>query len=83
MGCAELQVCRFADCQEWHFQAAKSSDNINNILEEGRFPDAQESLIQAANRSKIGSDVPPDFDLLMLGNRLFRLLNVQMWAVPS
>ena len=35
----ELQVCLFADCQEWHFQVSKRSDNCSNIPEEGGFAD--------------------------------------------
>ena len=42
MGCVELQGGLFADCQEWHFQAAKSSENSSTILQEGRFANAQE-----------------------------------------
>ena len=49
----------------------------------GRYADDQESRIQAANRSIMGSAVPLVFNLLMLRNRLFTLRNVQMWAVPS
>ncbi len=26
MNCTEVQGCLFADCQEWHIQAAKLSD---------------------------------------------------------
>ncbi len=33
MGCAELQVCQFADCQEWHFHPAKRSDKSSTILQ--------------------------------------------------
>ena len=46
-----------------------------------RIADAQESRIQAAKRSKLGSAAPPVFNLLMFRNRLFRLRNVQIWAV--
>ncbi len=49
----------------------------------GRFAEAQESRIQAANRSKMGSAAQPVFNLLMLRNRLFSLRNVRIWAVPS
>ena len=47
------------------------------------FVDAKESRIQAENRSKMGSAVPPVLDLLMLRIRLCRFRNVEMWAVPS
>ena len=49
----------------------------------GRFADDQKSRIHAANRSKMCSASPPLFNLLMLRNRLCRLRNIQMWAVPS
>ena len=42
VGCAELQGWLLADCQEWCIVAAKSSDKSSTILQEGRFPDAQE-----------------------------------------
>ena len=42
MDCAELQGCLFADCQEWHFQAAKCLYESSTILQVGRFGDAQE-----------------------------------------
>ncbi len=42
MDCVEVQRCLFADCQEWHFQAAKRSDKSSTILQEGRFVHAQE-----------------------------------------
>ena len=42
MDFAQLQWGLFADCQEWHFQAAKSSDINSTIMEEGRFAVAQE-----------------------------------------
>ena len=39
--CAELQGDLFADCEEWHFQAAKRFDKSRTILQEGRFADAE------------------------------------------
>ena len=41
MNCIEVQVGQFADCEEWHFQAAKCSERSRNILQECRFPHAQ------------------------------------------
>ena len=42
MDCAELQGFLFADCQEWHFLAAKSSHKSSTIPQEVRFADGQE-----------------------------------------
>ena len=33
----ELQGCPFAECQDWHFQVSKRSDNCSNIPQDGRF----------------------------------------------
>ena len=42
MRCAELQMVLFADCKESFSQATKLSKKSSTILQEGRFPDAQE-----------------------------------------
>ena len=42
MGCAELQVCLLADCQEWRNVVAKFSDKSSTHLQDGRFAKAQE-----------------------------------------
>ena len=42
MKCVEVLGGLFVDCQEWHFQAAKRSDNGRTIPQEGRFAHAQE-----------------------------------------
>ena len=42
MGCAELLGGQFADCQDWHFQAAKHLEKSSTILQDGRFADALE-----------------------------------------
>ena len=73
---AVMKVQRFADTLESCFEAWKRSYMGCAALLCSRFADAQESRIQAANRSKMGSGTPAVFNLLMLGNRLFRLRNV-------
>ena len=67
---------RFVESQEKVFEALKRSHIGSAATLCGRFADAQESRIQSANRSKIGSATLPVFNLLMLGNRFFRLRNV-------
>ena len=57
MGCAELQVCLFADCREWRFQAAKRSYMSSAILQDGRLADPQRLRFQAAKHSDMGSAV--------------------------
>ena len=42
MGCAELEGGPLEDYHERRFVAAKRSDKSSNILQEGRFADAQE-----------------------------------------
>ncbi len=42
MYCDEMQGCLFADCQVWHFQDSKRSDNCSTTLQEGRFARAHE-----------------------------------------
>ena len=42
MGFSALLCGLFADCQKWHFQAAKRSDKSSNSLQEGQFDDAWE-----------------------------------------
>ena len=78
MGFAVMKGLRFGDTQESCFETWKRSYMGCAALLCGRFADAQESRIQAANRSKIWSAATPVFNLLMLSNRLFRLLNVQI-----
>ena len=78
-----MKGLRFADTQESCFEVWKCSHMRCAALLCGRFADAQESRIQPANRTKMGSAAPLVFNLLMLRNRLFRLQNIQMWAVPS
>ena len=56
MGCAELQGCLIADCQEFCFQAAKLSDMSSTILQE-RFADGQEKRFQCAKSSNMLSAV--------------------------
>ena len=46
--CVKLQAGLFADCLEWHFQAAKRSDKSRTILQEGRFAHAQEYRFHGA-----------------------------------
>ncbi len=40
--CVEVQGRLLADCQEWHFQVFKLSDNCITILQEGRFAEVHE-----------------------------------------
>ena len=83
MGFAVMKGLRFGDIQESCFEAWKLSHMGGVALLCGRFADAQESCIEAANCSKIWRAATPVFNLLMLSNGLFRLLNVQIWAAPS
>ncbi len=78
-----MKGLRFAETQESFFEAWKHSHMGCAALLCGRFADAQDSCIQASNRSKMGSAALAVFKLLMLRNRLIRLRNVQIWAVPS
>ena len=50
-------LCPLSDYQEWRFQAAKRSDMISAIMQEGRFADPQRLRFQAANRSEIGTAI--------------------------
>ena len=43
--CAKLQARRFADCQDWSFQAAKGSYMSSATDQESRFAEAQESRV--------------------------------------
>ena len=83
MGIAVMKGIRFADTQKSSFEALKRSYMGCAELLCVRFAAAQEPRIQAANHSKIGSAVPAVFNLLMLRNRLFRLRNIEIWAVSS
>ncbi len=78
MGFAVMKGLRFGETQESCFEAWKLSHMGGVALLCGRFADVQESRIEAANCSKIWSVTTPVFNLLMLSNRLFRLLNVQI-----
>ena len=83
MDFAELQRGLFADCQVWHFQAAKRSDMSSTIMQEGRFADAQESRFQTRNVQKCANLFRKWVDLLMLRKRVFKLRNFQIWALQS
>ena len=52
-----MQGGLFAVCKEMHCKAAKRSDKSSNILQEGRFADAQESRFHAAKHSNMCSVV--------------------------
>ena len=53
IGCAELQ----RGCYKWYFEAAKCSKKGGNILQDGQFADAQESLFYVSKSSNVGSAV--------------------------
>ena len=57
MVCAELQGGLFADCQEWCFQSASSSNKSSNFLQYCRFANAQKSRFQASILSSTDSAV--------------------------
>ena len=78
-----IKGLRFGNTQESCFEAWKRSNMDCAALLCVRFAVAQNSCIQAEKRSKMWSAAPAVFNLLMLRNRLFRLRNVQIWAVPS
>ena len=77
-----LQECRFADANESRFLFANrcimgcAVQHCSICLYSGIEHSCCESI-------RNGNAVPPVFDLMMLRNHLFRLRNVQMWAVPS
>ncbi len=50
MNCVELLWGLFDDCQEWHFQVSKLSDNCSTILQEGQIADVNEEWFQCAKR---------------------------------
>ena len=50
MDCDGLLLGLFADCQEWHFQAANPSNKSSTILQLGRFAEAQEWGFQGTKR---------------------------------
>ena len=53
------------------------------IPEGGCFADVQESRIQAAKRSEMGSAVRKGVGFLMLKNCVSSLQIVQIWVIPS
>ena len=76
MDCDGLLGGLFADCQEWHFQAANPSDKGRTILLLGRFAEAQECGFRVRNVEN-GQCSPAMSFLLILRNRVFRMLNLQ------
>ena len=68
-----LQEDWFANAQESCFLGALRWNMGGVVQHLGRIAGALESRIQAESRSKMGSALPPMFDLLMLRNHLFRL----------
>ena len=83
MGFAVTKGLRFGDSQESCFESFNLSHMGGVALLCGRFADAQESRIQAANRSKTWSAATQVLNFLMLRKRLFRLRNVKIWVVLS
>ena len=72
MDCVELQGCRFADCQERHFQAAKRSDKSSTILQERRFAHIPNSGFRVRNVEILSVLSSKEVDLLMLYIRVLR-----------
>ena len=83
MGFAALLYSRFADVQELRFHGAKSWNMGSAVQQWVWFADAQESRIQFWNFQILKVPTLKNFDFLMLRNRIFRLGNVHIWAVPN
>ena len=81
MGCSAFLCVRFVDSQESRIQVAKRSDMGIAVMKGLRFADFQEWYFQAAKRSNKSSTILQDVDLLMLRNRVLRLLKVHIWVV--
>ena len=83
MCCAALLCGRFGDIQELRFKPEKRSDMDSAELQGDLFPDCQEWYFQAA---KVQIRAVPSckwVDLLIRRNRVFRVRNVEIWAVLS
>ncbi len=55
MDCDGLLRGLFADCQEWYLLAANRSDKSCTVVKGLRFPDSQESRLQASKCSNISA----------------------------
>ena len=75
--------CLIADAQESLIQVAKRSNVGIAVVKGLRFADTQELRFEAWKRSHMGCYACYMFDLLILRNCVFRLVNVQIWIQPS
>ena len=83
MSSAVLEGVHSADIHEFCIQATKRSDMDCVELQGCLFADRQEWRFQAKNLSEMCSAVPQLRNMLMLGNRVFKLRIVQTWAMLS
>ena len=83
MGSAVLVVGRFVDIQDFSYQGAKRSDMDCVELKGVYLLIVRKGIFRLLNFGILAVLVSNEVDFLMLNNRVYRLRNVQIWAVLS